>query len=120
MPGLYDELVQNEVNRAHNKFAQEKDELPVSNNLLVEARELDEAMTGKVSLAYAEKRVRYAMALMKEAKDTSNEGVTIANQENAIRTLLAAAQDMAKGLKMKRTAGAIQTAWDKVTDEAVS
>lgn len=39
MSGLFDELVQNEVNRVHNEFARERDELPVvGTSLLMERR----------------------------------------------------------------------------------
>ncbi len=41
MSGPFDDLVQNEVNRVHNKFAQVNDELPVSSNLLVEEGGVD-------------------------------------------------------------------------------
>jgi hypothetical protein len=68
----------------------------------------------------AEKRVDYAKALMREAKSTRNEGVARANQENAIRALLAAAEDIAKNVKMTKTASSIHTAWKDVDKEAVS
>jgi len=87
------------------------------NRLIEDIRSnLDEAG----GLDMATKRVKYAQALMREAGTTSNDGVVRANQENAIRALLAAAEDMARGVKMTKTAASIHTAWKAVDKEAVS